>query len=330
MTYYLAADKAPADAAEAEIFASFVEQVAATDPDAIAEDGSIIGRNAATGELEPDATRTTGYYGEPAPAVQGFYVPVPEEEPLQLADPAATGVDVVEHLNMWPVLNRAGEAPQLPEWAQPLGAQDAYPLGMWVTHNGYDYESLLAANVWEPTPESNFWRISPDPGPLPWRAPTGAADAYAIGDRVTHTVAGRETDLWESNIDANTTEPGTDGSPGQWFDRWWRPITDAGTGPVEWVQPVPGTAAAPYERDAVVLFEGERYTNTIQLNVWPPAGPGAFGWVVEGTAFTATGGEAVAAPKKSRMQELASLRRRDAGKFVGDDPSTPDVNEAWK
>jgi hypothetical protein len=302
--HYLAPDRPPAEAAEAEIFSAYREQVRATDPEAIAEDGTIIGRNGATGELEPDATRTTGYYGEPLPAVQGFYVPVPEEEPLQLADPAATGVMVTEHLNPWPVITPAGAPPPLPEWQQPQGAHDAYPLDMWVTHDGYDYCSLIAANVYEPTPESTLWRISPDPGALPWVQPTGSSDAYDTGDRVTHTYPGRTETLWESNIPANVYEPGGDGV----YDRWWAPITDAGGEIKEWVQPLPGTAAAPYEVEAVVLFEGEEYKNTVQLNVWPTSGPGAYGWVLS-----------------------EPVRARDVlGRFSADDPSTAGINEAWK
>ena len=300
MSNYLASDKAAADAAEAEIFAVYRDQIAATDPEAIAADGSIIGRNAATGELEPDATRTTGFYGEPQPAVQGFFHPVPEDEALQLADPTATGVEVTEHLNPWPVLSLAGEAPPLPEWVQPTGAQDAYPLGMWVTHQGADYESLLAANVWEPSPESNFWRISPDPGPLPWRQPSGSGDAYNTGDRVTHTVEGRETDLWESNIDANVYVPGDDVA-----DRWWKPILDAGGEVLPWVQPMPGTANTPYEIGAKVTHNGSTWTNTARLNVWEP---GVFGG----------------------MPDEPVRARNEQGQFVADDPATPDINEAWQ
>jgi hypothetical protein len=37
-----------------------------------------------------------------------------------------------------------------PTWVQPLGAQDAYPKGAVVTHNGFTWTSDLAANVWEP------------------------------------------------------------------------------------------------------------------------------------------------------------------------------------
>jgi hypothetical protein len=280
MTFYLTPDKTAAEAAEAEIFTSYREQVAAVDPDAIAEDGTIIGRNAATGELEPDATRTTGFFGEPQAAVQGWFHPQPTDEELQLADPAATGVEVTEHLNPWPVQTMAGEAPPLPEWVQPTGAHDAYPLGMWVQHQGATYCSLLAANVWEPSPESNFWRTSPDPGPLPWVQPTGVADAYSIGDVVTHVVAGRDEDHWESNIDANTTEPGGDGT----FDRWWRPIAAPTTDPQPWVQPMPGTANAPYEVDARVTHGGETWKNTTPLNVWEP---GVFGWEQEGAGFAA-------------------------------------------
>jgi hypothetical protein len=97
-------------------------------------------------------------------------------------------------------------------------------------------------------------------------------DAYAIGDRVTHTVAGRETDLWESNIADNTTEPGTDGT----FDRWWKPITDASVQVLPWAQPMPGTPDAPYELGAKVTHSGKTWENTEIMNVWEP---GVFGWV---------------------------------------------------
>jgi hypothetical protein len=282
--HYLAPDQASIEATDAAIFSNFKEKIRAIDPEAIDDEtGTIVGRNAATGELMPNATRTTGWAGTGAPAVQGFAIPVPEDEALQITPPEA--VIITEQFNRWPAMPMGGEAPPpLPEWVQPVGAHDAYPLGMWVTHNGYDFVSLLAANVWEPSPESNFWRVSPDPGPLPWRAPSGAGDAYDIGDRVTHTVAGRETDLWESNITANTTEPGDDGT----FDRWWRPILDAGGEVLPWVQPMPGTANTPYEIGSKVLHDEQEWVSTVQLNVWEP---GVFGWELAGAGFTAAGEE---------------------------------------
>lgn len=39
---------------------------------------------------------------------------------------------------------------EYPEWAQPLGAHDAYPLGAKVSHNGKKWVSDVANNVWEP------------------------------------------------------------------------------------------------------------------------------------------------------------------------------------
>lgn len=38
----------------------------------------------------------------------------------------------------------------IPNWVQPLGAGDAYPLNARVRHNGLIWVSTVAANVWEP------------------------------------------------------------------------------------------------------------------------------------------------------------------------------------
>ncbi len=40
---------------------------------------------------------------------------------------------------------------QVLPWVQPTGAQDAYPLGGVVNHNGFNWTSLVPANVWEPS-----------------------------------------------------------------------------------------------------------------------------------------------------------------------------------
>ena len=37
-----------------------------------------------------------------------------------------------------------------PEWIQPLGATDAYPMGAKVSHNEKHWVSDLDANIWEP------------------------------------------------------------------------------------------------------------------------------------------------------------------------------------
>ena len=55
-----------------------------------------------------------------------------------------------------------------------------------------------------------------------WVQPTGAQDAYAVGDQVTHDNPqdGGNVWLYESKIPANTTEPGRDST----FDRYWLPV----------------------------------------------------------------------------------------------------------
>lgn len=47
--------------------------------------------------------------------------------------------------------NKIGDpSEEYPEWSQPLGAHDAYPLGAKVSHNGKKWTSDVANNVWEP------------------------------------------------------------------------------------------------------------------------------------------------------------------------------------
>lgn len=49
---------------------------------------------------------------------------------------------------LWKKIGDPTEA--YPEWSQPLGAHDAYPLGAKVSHNGKKWTSDVANNVWEP------------------------------------------------------------------------------------------------------------------------------------------------------------------------------------
>ena len=61
---------------------------------------------------------------------------------------------------------------------------------------------------WEPPNVPELWTVARADGD-PWVQPTMAEDSYQTGDIVWHDGA-----LWSSQIDANTTVPGTD-------DRWW-------------------------------------------------------------------------------------------------------------
>lgn len=65
---------------------------------------------------------------------------------------------------------------------------------------------------WLPSEASSLYAliVLGEDGIEEWTLPTGAHDSYAIGAQVRH--AGQ---IWESLIDGNTQEPGTD-------ERWWK------------------------------------------------------------------------------------------------------------
>lgn len=50
-----------------------------------------------------------------------------------------------------PALWKKDGGGEIPEWVQPTGASDAYSIGDKVLHNGKVWESLVDANVWEPS-----------------------------------------------------------------------------------------------------------------------------------------------------------------------------------
>ena len=87
-------------------------------------------------------------------------------------------------------------------WVQPKGSHDAYPSGTMVAHRGRVWWTTTSANVWEPGVSG--WRDVPeDPNDAPmWVQPTGAHDAYGVGDRVTFN--GKVN---ESAIAANVWSP---------------------------------------------------------------------------------------------------------------------------
>lgn len=51
-------------------------------------------------------------------------------------------------VSLWTPIGNPNE--EFPQWAQPVGAHDAYQLGDKVTHNDIKYISNVANNVWEP------------------------------------------------------------------------------------------------------------------------------------------------------------------------------------
>lgn len=117
-------------------------------------------------------------------------------------------------------------------WARPSGAHDAYNIGDIVNYNGTLYKSVINGNVWSPDEYAAGWEVyeeaetpspSPDPEPEPeepvtppetdtvpeFVQPSGAHDAYNIGDRVSYN--GK---VYESVINSNVWSP--DAYPQGW------------------------------------------------------------------------------------------------------------------
>ena len=76
-------------------------------------------------------------------------------------------------------------------------------------YNGKLYKCVQAHTTqadWTPNVTPALWiKVSLDEWPE-WIQPTGAHDAYAKGDKVTHS-----SKKWTSDVDANTWEPGVYG-----------------------------------------------------------------------------------------------------------------------
>ena len=86
-------------------------------------------------------------------------------------------------------------------WSQPVTAADAYLVGDVVEHDGAVWVSTLNGNVWEPG-VSGWRRQRKDGKPAAWVQPTGAHDAYRLGEKVT--VGGS---VYVSVIDFNVWSP---------------------------------------------------------------------------------------------------------------------------
>lgn len=72
---------------------------------------------------------------------------------------------------------------ETPEWIQPQGSHDSWPLGAHVLHNGHEWESLIADNVTEPGSDPRWWRQVDVESPTnEW----AVGVAYKVGDVVTY------------------------------------------------------------------------------------------------------------------------------------------------
>jgi hypothetical protein len=84
----------------------------------------------------------------------------------------------------------------IPPWVAPTHAENSYPGGAWVWHNGKAWRSLQAANVFEPGVAS--WREMLTEWPQ-WVQPVGSSDAYQIGEKITFS-GSRYISLINANV----------------------------------------------------------------------------------------------------------------------------------
>ena len=123
------------------------------------------------------------------------------------------------HPSTYPALIRRLRDPYKTEaWRQPLDQFDSFKLVNPFTgkadttlHGGKTWRTKVDNNVWEPTAQSAEWEeidaqgnvVVPPPNEYPeWAQPTGAHDAYNIGDKVTF-----EGKRYTSKINGNTWSP---------------------------------------------------------------------------------------------------------------------------
>lgn len=159
---------------------------------------------------------------------------------------------------LWITEPEAGD--DWPAWAQPLGAQDAYPFGGKVSHKGSKWISQRRANVWEPGTSDSGWQeqIAVDPAWPLWQQPIPGLpgrEPYSISAQVTHN-----GERWISTNTNNVWEPGVFG---------WELQEESGT--EEW------RAGVAYQVGDIVTYEGLRYECRqahTSISVWmPPAVP---------------------------------------------------------
>ena len=104
-----------------------------------------------------------------------------------------------------------GKAVECVAMYRPWDAVDAFVVGDMRRYGGLLYRCLTAhqgQDSWTPDVSPSLWVRVDDPAVEwpEWRQPTGAADAYASGAKVSH--GGKR---WVSLVDANVWEPGVYG-----------------------------------------------------------------------------------------------------------------------
>lgn len=133
--------------------------------------------------------------------------PLPSEPPT-VSDALAVAARLVVADKIAAEAITAAEATTLAPLFDPWRPDEAVEVGALRRWDGTLVECLQAHTTqadWTPAATPALWKIYRDPEaetPAEWVQPTGAHDAYSIGDRVTF-----EGEVYESKIDGNTYSP---------------------------------------------------------------------------------------------------------------------------
>lgn len=129
---------------------------------------------------------------------------------------------------------------------------------------------------WTPDTAVSLYVEIPDPSVEwpEWKQPTGAHDAYSVGDKVSYN-----KEHYISQINGNTTVPGSD-------ERWWKKVAETVEEPnpeepsepeadeyPEWKQPT-GAHDAYHRGDKITFTDGKKYECIAPEGVavvWDPA-----------------------------------------------------------
>lgn len=99
------------------------------------------------------------------------------------------------------------------ELFRPWVSGAAYLVAERVRYGGKLYrceQAHTSQEGWEPDRTPALWTEVAEPGVIPvWKQPTGAQDAYRLGEKVHYPDA--DGAVWVSTIDYNTYEPGVYG-----------------------------------------------------------------------------------------------------------------------
>lgn len=151
-----------------------------------------VGTNAATGAPEPHKQQLTGWAELDEDALTAEVAPTAH----------LGGVATLIRADLLTPEEMTAMAEAFPAWEP----DEAVQAGELRSHGGRLYRCVQAHTTqagWEPPATSALWVDTAPPDVIPeWRQPTGAHDAYQVGDRVTF-----DGSVYESLIDANTWSP---------------------------------------------------------------------------------------------------------------------------